>query len=312
LASDKEFIVNDEKDAFIMCAKSKDSWIALGDPVGKSFNRNELLWKFKEIADKASAKLAFVAIDGKYAQIYDDIGLDIFDIGQEAKISLKNFNRYDEKFKRFHDLEIMIKNAGFVYKSLGSDMSNRYRAEFAQINKQWVDDTNYFEMNFIPGKYDESYMQYMDFSVLEKDGKVYAFSIFSKTDNKHEISSGIVRYLKGEYDLFSYIVFKNIVYAKDDGYKWFNLGLAYFSRIDTNNVDAAKYFAKMFMFAEHFKYDIAPLRDFKEKFLPLWRDKYIAIHPDKYIVSFIKNFTTLISPKKIVDRKNFFRRFFRK
>jgi hypothetical protein len=33
-------------------------------------------------------------------------------------------------------------------------------------------------MNFIPGKYDESYMQYMDFSVLEKYGKVCAFSIF--------------------------------------------------------------------------------------------------------------------------------------
>jgi phosphatidylglycerol lysyltransferase len=166
-------------------------------------------------------------------------------------------------------------------------------------------------MNFIPGKYDETYMQYMDFSVLEKDGKVYAFSIFSKTDNKHEISCGIVRYLKNENDLFSYIVFKNIVYAKDNGYKWFDLGLAYFSRSD-NNVDSAKYFAKMFMFAEHFKYDIASLREFKDKFFPLWRDKYIAIHPDKYIVSFIKNFTDLISPKKIVDRKSFFRRFFGK
>ncbi|MDR2437489.1 MAG: phosphatidylglycerol lysyltransferase domain-containing protein [Endomicrobium sp.] len=311
LASDKEFLVNDEKDAFIMYAKSKDSWIVLGDPIGKSFNRNELLWKFKEIADKASAKPAFVAIDEEYAQIYDDIGLDIFDIGQEAKIPLKSFNINDENFKKFHELEIMIKKAGFVYKTLSADIFNNYRVEFAQINKQWIHDNNYFEMNFLPGRYDEEYMQYMDFSILEKDAKVYAFSIFSKTDNKNEISSGIVRYLKSEYDLFSYIIFKNIVYAKDDGYKWFDLGLAYFSHAD-NNVDSAKYFAKMFMFAEHFKYNISALREFKDKFLPLWRNKYIAIHPDKYIVSFIKNFTILISPEKIIDRKNFFRRFFRR
>jgi phosphatidylglycerol lysyltransferase len=310
LAPDKEFVVNDEKDAFIMYAKSKDSWVVLGDPIGKSFNRNELLWKFKEIADKSSAKPAFVAIDEKYAQIYDDIGLDIFYIGQEAKVPLKNFNIRDEKF---HKLEIMIKEAGFVYKTLSADVFNNYRPEFTQINKQWIDDNNYFEMNFLPGKYDESYMQYMDFSILEKDGKVYAFSVFSKTDNKNEISSGIVRYLKSEYDLFSYILFKNVVYAKDDGYKWFDLGLAYFSHTNNSSiVDSTKYFAKMFMFAEHFKYDISSLREFKDKFLPLWRNKYIAIHPDKYIVSFIKNFTVLISPEKIIDRKNFFRRFFKR
>ncbi|MDR3306596.1 MAG: phosphatidylglycerol lysyltransferase domain-containing protein [Endomicrobium sp.] len=311
LASDKEFIVNDEKDAFIMYAKSKDSWIVLGDPVGRNFNRNELLWKFKEIADRASAKPAFVGIDGKYAQIYDDVGLDIFDIGQEAKIALKNFNIYDEKFKSFYDLESKIENAGFTYKPLSADMFNRYKAEFSEINKQWVQDKRYFEMNFVPGKYDEVYMRRMDFSVLEKDGKVYAFSILLKTDNRNEISSGVARYLKSEYDLFSYIIFKNIIYAKDNGYKWFDLGLAYFNRSD-NSGDAVKYFAKIFMFAEHFKHDIASLREFKEKFYPLWRDKYVAIHPDKYIVSFIKNFTVLISPKKIVDRKNFFKRFFRK
>jgi hypothetical protein len=38
------------------------------------------------------------------------------------------------------------------------------------------------------------------------------FLIFSKTNNKHEISSGIVRYIKSEYDLFldlfSYIILK--------------------------------------------------------------------------------------------------------
>jgi phosphatidylglycerol lysyltransferase len=311
LASDKEFIVNDEKDAFIMYAKSKDSWIVLGDPVGRNFYKNELLWRFKEMADNASAKPAFVGIDGKYTRIYDDIGLDIFDIGEEAKIVLKIFDKSDEKFKSFCDLENKLENAGFVYKSLNTEMFGKYKSEFAEINKQWIKDNNYFEMNFVSGKYDDSYMQNMDFSILEKDGKIYAFSILSKTGNKHEISSGVIRYLKSEYDLFSYIVFKNIIYSKNDGYKWFDLGLAYFNRVDSSG-DTAKYFAKMFMFAEHFKYDIASLRSFKEKFFPLWRNKYIAIHPDKYIVSFIKNFTALISSHKIVNKKNYFRGFFRR
>jgi phosphatidylglycerol lysyltransferase len=154
-------------------------------------------------------------------------------------------------------------------------------------------------------------MQNMDFSVVEKDDKIYAFSIFFKTDNKHEISSGIIRYLKSEYDLFSYVIFKNIVYAKDDGYRLFDLGFAYFNQSE-NNGELAKYFAKMFMFAEHFKYNIVLLREFKEKFYPVWRNKYIAIHPDKYIISFIKNFANLVSPKKAIDRKSYIRGFLKR
>jgi phosphatidylglycerol lysyltransferase len=311
LAPDKEFIINDEKDAFIMYAKSKDSWIVLEEPVGKSFHKNELLWKFKELADYMSAKPAFLGIDGKYAQIYDDVGLDIFDIGQEAKIELNNFDKSNEKFKSFCDLENKLETEGFIYKSLKSDMFSKYKAEFLEINKQWMQNTDYFEMNFIPGKYDESYMQNMDFSIVEKNDKIYAFSIFFKTGNKHEISSGIIRYLKSECDLFSYIIFKNVFYAKNDGYTLFDLGFGYFNQSE-NNGELAKYFAKMFMFAEHFKYNIALLRNFKEKFYPLWRNKYIAIHPDKYIISFIKNFTNLVSPKKTINRKNYIRGFFKR
>ncbi|MDR0978195.1 MAG: phosphatidylglycerol lysyltransferase domain-containing protein [Endomicrobium sp.] len=310
LVSDKEFILNNEKDAFIMYAKSKSSWIALGDPVGRNFRRNELLWKFKEIADAACAKPAFVGIDGKYMQIYDDVGLDIFKIGQEAKILLKNFDVYSEKFEYFHDLENKIQNAGFVYKSLSADMFNRYKNEFSNINEQWMEDNCYFNLKFLPGRYNVMYMQHMDFSVLERDGRVYAFSIFLKTDNKHEISSGIVRYLKSGYDLFSYLIFKNTAYAKSAGYKWFDLGLAYFEQRD-NTADSAKYFAKMFMFAEHFNYDSVSLRNFKEKFLPVWQSKYVAVHPDKYITSFIKNFAALVSPEETGDRNNFFKRFFK-
>ncbi|GHT47008.1 hypothetical protein AGMMS49936_06930 [Endomicrobiia bacterium] len=309
LAFDKSYIVNKQKDAFIMYAKARDNWIVLGDPVGRHANKNELLWKFKEITDNASVKPAFIGIDHKYVQIYGDVGFDIFNLGQEAKIPLGAFNKEDELFKSFCDLEKEIESAGFKYKTLHSDQFEQYREIFADINKEWCKDTNYIERNFIPGKYDDSYMKDMDFGVLEKDDKVYAFSVLAKTKNKYEISSGIVRYLKCDKDIFAYIIFKNILQAKENGYKWFDIGLAYFPAID-NSSEVVKYFAKMFMFSEHFNYDLASLRNFKDKFCPEWRNKYVAVKPDKYMLSFIKNFTALISPQKLIERKHFFRRLF--
>ncbi|OEG70669.1 hypothetical protein ATZ36_16955 [Candidatus Endomicrobiellum trichonymphae] len=310
-SADKSYILNDEKDAFIMYTKSKDSWIALGDPVGKFEHKNELLWKFKEMADKASAKLAFIGIDHKHVQIYGDIGLDTFNIGQEAKVPLMSFNKGDGRFEYFCRLEKEIEDAGFKYQIMSAGQFEQYRELFAKINKEWEKNTNYLKRNFIPGKYDESYMKDMDFGILEKAGKIYAFSVITKTKNKCELSSEVVRYIKYDYDVFAYIVFKNILWAKENGYSWFNLGFACFLSVN-NGGGVIKNFAKMFMFAEHFDYNLVFLREFKNKFYPVWHNKYIAVHSGKYIVTFIKNFTALVSPLRTVGGEHLFRRFFKR
>jgi phosphatidylglycerol lysyltransferase len=307
LSKDKNYMINQQKDAFIMYAKSGNSWIALGDPVGNNSNKNELLWQFKELADKASAKPAFVGIDHRYVHIYDDIGLEIFNIGQEAKIQLKTFSKDDIRLNYFYKLEEKMKSLGFKYRVFNSERFYEYKEVFANIDKEWIKTTNFVPINFIHGNYEPAYMKDMDFSIVEKDGKVYAFSVLEKTNKMHEISTGIVRYMSFHEDIFSYILFKNILWAKAKGYMWFDLGVAYFNESGIQE-QVIKYFAKTFMFAEHFNYNLELLRSFKEKFCPLWHNKYIAIHPDKYILAFIKNFTTLIYPSKHVPAKFFFKK----
>jgi phosphatidylglycerol lysyltransferase len=306
-ASDKSYIINDEKDAFIMYVKSKGIWIAFGDPVGKSENKNELLWKFKEIADNASAKPVFIGIDHKYVQIYDDIGLDTFSIGQEARVPLITFDKGDGRFGYFCCLEKEIEDAGFKYQIMSAGQFGQYREIFAKINKEWEKNINYLERNFIPGKYDESYMRHMDFGVLEKSGKIYAFSVIIKTKNKCELSSEVIRYIKCDYNVFAYIVFKNILWAKENRYNWFNLGFAYSPSMG-NVIGVMRHFAKMFMFAEHFGYNLVFLREFKNKFYPVWHNKYIAVHPNKHTVTFIKNFADLVFPLRMVGRKHLSRK----
>ncbi|MDR1784451.1 MAG: phosphatidylglycerol lysyltransferase domain-containing protein [Endomicrobium sp.] len=305
LSCDKSCVVNDKKNAFIMYARSKSSWIALGDPVGghDNKNKNELLWKFKEIADNASVRLAFIGIDHRYVQVYNDIGFDTFKIGQEAKISLKTFDKGLKWFKYFCCIEKKIEDAGFKYKVLKAEDFEVYKNIFSYINKEWKKNVNYVDRKFIPGEYDESYMKDMDFSIIEKHNKIYAFSVITKTKNKNEVSSGIVRYMKCDNDIFTYIIFKNILWAKKNGYKMFDLGLAYFPSMESGD-GIIKYFAKMFMFAEHFNYNLSSLREFKNMFCPIWYNKYIAIYPTKHITVFIRNFMVLISPSVKFPVKN--------
>ncbi|MDR1696539.1 MAG: phosphatidylglycerol lysyltransferase domain-containing protein [Endomicrobium sp.] len=311
LAGDKKFMVNDEKNSFIMYAPSGNNWIALGDPVGDKKQASEVLWKFKEVAEDRSARPVFIGVDARFKHVYYDIGLDMFRIGQKAKVLLKSFNKDGCAYGSFKEIIENVESKGFKYESVKSADFEKYRAVFAEINGKWEKECGYVQRNFIPGKYDESYMKDMDFGILKKDGEVRAFSVFAAAKSKYEISSEVIRSAGCGEDVFIYVVFNNVLWAKENGYKWFDLGFSYVESEDTNSA-VVKQFAKMFMFAEHFDYDIKALKDFKGKFSPVWRDKYIAIRPDKHIITFLKNFSSLISPKKETRIRRFFRRFIKK
>jgi phosphatidylglycerol lysyltransferase len=308
LSCDKSCIVNDKKNTFIMYVKLKNNWIALGDPVGSRYDSNdgrELLWEFKEIADSVPVKLAFIGIDHKYVPIYNDIGLDTFKIGQGAKISLKVFDKESDHFKYFCYIEKKIEDAGFRHRVLRAENFKLYKNIFSYIDKKWKESVNYVDRKFVPGNYDESYMGNMDFSIIEKHNKIYAFSIITKTKNKNEVSSEIVRYMECDKNIFTYMIFKNILWTKKNGCKTFDLGLAYSPSTESGD-EVMKYFAKMFMFTEHFNWNPSSLREFKSRFCPIWCNKYIAIYPTKNITVFLRSFMALNSPSLKFPTKDIF------
>lgn len=309
LSGDKKFIVNKDKDAFIMYAPMRDSWIALGDPVGGVKKKSELLWKFKEITDKESVKPAFIGIDHKNIQIYDDIGLDVFNVAQEAKVPLRTIQRNEDAMRYFNILSEGVENDGFKYEVIPPSAFEENKEIYDKIDKEWIKKSSYIQRNFIPGKYEEEYMKDMNFGVVKKDGKMCAFSVIAASKSGYEASSGVIRHTGCSENVFEYILFKNMMWAKANGYKWFDLGLTYVPNTDNEN-DMIKRFAKMFMFAEHFDYDLVKLKEFKDKFCPMWHNKYVAVHPDKYIIMFIRNFTALITPPKERSKKLFFKRLF--
>ncbi|WP_119689512.1 phosphatidylglycerol lysyltransferase domain-containing protein, partial [Acinetobacter nosocomialis] len=77
LLGDKKIFWSEDRSAFIAYATTKKYWIAMGDPVGTSSAFGELLWKFKEQADRFGAKIVFYQISEEYLPIYLDLGLSL-------------------------------------------------------------------------------------------------------------------------------------------------------------------------------------------------------------------------------------------
>ena len=96
-----------------------------------------------------------------------------------------------------------------------------------------------------------------------------------------------------------------MLWGKAQGYERFNLGMAPFSGIDSRDVAPLwnRVGATLFRYGEYF-YNFQGLRQYKEKYQPEWRPRYLASPGLLALPVVITNVATLVSRglKGIVSR----------
>ncbi|MDR2772608.1 MAG: phosphatidylglycerol lysyltransferase domain-containing protein [Elusimicrobiota bacterium] len=305
-ADEKSFIVDKKKKAFIIYGHSQNYNIAIGDPVGSSGGKGEMLWSLKEMCDRNNEMLSFIAVGDKYIRYYKDIGLNIISIGKEAKINLSKFDG-----AAFKNIKTSVESSGVSYEIVKAADFEKFRETFRTISAKWEKDKEYISRHFIPGNYDEDKMSKNDYGVLRKNGEIFAFAVLEETKDKQEITSPIVRLSGGSEEDFVYLIYKNVCYGKENGFLRFDLGLAYFEA-----AGIIKTFAQMFSLAEHFAYNLDNLRLFKDMFNPEWSNKFAAIFVDSFlgVRTYTKTLASLIFPSQKESRLRFrlIRRFFQR
>ena len=88
-----------------------------------------------------------------------------------------------------------------------------------------------------------------------------------------------------------------MLWGKQEGYHWLNLGMAPFSGLADHEVGSAvgaRLGAFVFRHGEHF-YNLQGLRQYKEKFDPVWEPKYLATPGGFALPRILANIASLIS-----------------
>ena len=88
LLGDKQFLLSDSRDAFLMYGVENRSWVAMGDPVGPPEQWEDLTWKFIELCDRYHGQTAFYQIDGQTLDLYTNLGMTFLKLGEEAHVPL--------------------------------------------------------------------------------------------------------------------------------------------------------------------------------------------------------------------------------
>ena len=116
-------------------------------------------------------------------------------------------------------------------------------------------------------------------AIVRKDGKIVAFANIWKGGEKEELSVDLMRYLTdygAPRSIMDYLFTQLMLWGKNEGYQWFNLGLAPLSGLENRTLAPLwnRLGAFLFRHGEDF-YNFQGIRQYKEKFDPVWQPKYL-------------------------------------
>ncbi|MEP9410989.1 MAG: bifunctional lysylphosphatidylglycerol flippase/synthetase MprF [Candidatus Brocadia sp.] len=297
LLGDKSFLFSERRNAFIMYAINGRSWVAFRDPVGPENEMSELIWKFWEMCDRHDGWTVFYEVNRRNLHIYIDLGLTLLKLGEEARVSLTNFSLEGKAYKGLRHINNRLKKEGCIFELIPAAKVPSLLQEFKIISDTWLAEKNITEKGFCTGFFDAEYLKNFPAGIVRKNDKIIAFVNIWQGAEKEELSVDLMRYLPDAPNgVMEYLFIQLMLWGKQNGYQWFNLGMAPLSGLEEHALAPLwnRLGALIFRHGEHF-FNFQGLRQYKEKFDPEWEPKYLASPGGLKLPRILTNIAFLIS-----------------
>lgn len=307
LLGDKSLLFSQSGESFLMYAIEGRSWIALGDPVGKTDERAELAWQFRELSDRAGGWTVFYLAGRDGLPVYVDLGLTLFKVGEEARVRLEDFSLDGRARKGMRRVMNTMGRAGGTFALLPVEDVTAHLDELRIISDRWLAAKHTREKRFSLGSFRDDYIRRFPAAVVRAGGRIVAFANVLRGADRHELSIDLMRYdpAVAPDGTMEYLLIELMLWGRANGYQWFNLGMAPLSGLESRKLAPLwnRVGALVFRLGEHF-YNFRGLRQFKAQFDPVWEPRYIASPGGLPLPRVVTNIASLIAGglKGVVSR----------
>jgi phosphatidylglycerol lysyltransferase len=169
--------------------------------------------------------------------------------------------------------------------------------ELREISDAWLAEKKTREKGFSLGFFSEDYVRRFPLAVVRRGSQVVAFSNIWTSGGNEEVSVDLMRHrLDAPAGVMDYMFLSLILWGQQQGYKFFNLGMAPLSGLENRSLGTVwnRVGALTYRFGENF-YNFQGLRQYKEKFDPVWEPMYLASPGGLALPRILTNLATLIS-----------------
>ena len=297
LLGDKALLFSDSGLAFLMYGVAHRSWVAMGDPVGAPEEHEELVWRFREITDRARAWSVFYQVSPLQLPLYVDAGLALSKLGEEARVPLPEFSLDGSARATLRQSHRKAGRDGLTFRVAPAGEVRAMLPALRAVSDEWLQTRSASEKGFSVGSFDEAYLERFPVALVEQGGRLVAFANVWATTGREELSIDLMRHsAAAPGTTMDYLFIELMLWGRAQDYRWFSLGMAPLSGLESHRLAPAwhRFGRLIYAYGENF-YNFEGLRRYKDKFSPQWRPRYLAAPGGLAMPRVLVDVTSLIS-----------------
>ncbi len=285
---DKQVFFTADEQSFLAFKVAGRFAVVLEKPVSPSTRgAQHCIEEFEDFCEDAGLSPIYYRVHEKDLGLFDSSRKKRFYLGQEAVVDLTQFSLSGKDKKSMRNALNKIKASGFSTKSYKAPLDSALLDKLEEISIEWLLENKTEEMGFSQGVFSREMIRDHPILTLEDsiDGDIVAFLNIIPDYVPGEGTYDLLRKSKkapnGSMDALILGLFH---YFRESGLRYVNLGMAPLSGVRqpaTAGERAIKLAYENIRAFAHYK----GLREYKEKFEPVWSSVYMVFEDDYQLLS---------------------------
>ena len=295
---DKLLFFNEARSGFISYKVSGNFAVILENPVAAN---NEMmtgiLLDFDKYCSDNGLKSISYRVPVESLALYKQLGKKSLYLGQEAVVDLNTFSLQGGDKKRIRNALNKVIESGFKARIYNAPLKEGLIQKLKAVSDNWLLDMERQELVFSQGMFNWNEIKNQTVIVAEnEEEKIVGFLNVIPDYVKDEGTYDLIRKTSDAPNgVMDFLIIEMFNYFKQQNIRYVNLGFAPLSGIETpeDMTERSMKFAyeKIKSFS-HYK----GLREYKEKFTPVWNDKYLIYEHDFDLLKIPALLTKVIKP----------------
>lgn len=241
-----------------------------------------LLASFIDRAKKSMHYPVFYQAEPELVEQLERIGHDYvaYKLGEEAFIDLSTFSLAGSSFSNLRQNLRKAQNSGLRFEFC-PQASVQLLEQCKQLSDQWLAQRSAKEKRFSLGRFDMSSLIHQPLALVYQDEQLLAFANVLLSANQNCLSVDLMRHgtdtPRGTMDLLFAKLFE---WGGQQGYLEFSFGMSPLKDVEQDELahhgQWRKWAGKIAEHGESF-YNFRGVRQFKEKWKPIWRPRYLLV-----------------------------------
>ena len=263
--------------------------IVMGEPIGKREYLEEGLNDFINKCQVLSLNPIFYEVRRDFTLMLHDYGYDFMKFGENAFLDLDEFSLAGRKKSSLRNILNRFEKDGYEFKIVNPPYDEKTLDRLEIISDKWLKGRE--EKGFTMGFFDRDYLNNSSIAlVLDQNQEITAFTSLMPNYDANIMTIDLMRYDTdmNVNSMMDYLFLNLFIYAQDNGFKYFNLGMAPLSNV---GIYKSAYLSEriasfIFKYADSL-YPFKGLRNYKSKYATKWESRYTCFAKGNFIITSI-------------------------